>query len=162
MAAPAVPPLNLSSPARSPRRPSSPAKKPQNPLDRLAALDDKPLKTTLKHAALEYAPPKNLTIREMRITHKAGATLVWNTGRRLNKLISYVNSLHAEAVAIYEDTDNNMDNNPSISECGSDEPAARSVIGGLRELRDISELTFQAMQKQRSDLRDLEGRLAKC
>ena len=143
----------------SPRRPGSP-QKPQSPLQKLAALDDKPLKTTLKYAALEYAEPKNLTIREMRITHKAATTLVTTTALRVKKVIEFADGLHRRAIAIYQETNDNMDNNKSISLGGT--LAETMVKGGLRELRDISERTRLSMEKQGDDLHDLDRRLAKC
>ena len=141
-------------------RPASP-KKHLNPLEKLAAMDDKPLKTTLKLKALEYAPPKNLTIREMRITHKAASTLLNNTSLRVEKMIKFCNGLHVRSVAVWKDTNENMENNKSISEGGAS-LAETMVKGGLRELRDISEQTRQAMLKQLHDLGELDLRLAKC
>ena len=66
--------------AQSPGGRSPGSSKPMSPLQKLAAMDDKPLKLTLKQKALEYAPPRKLTIREMRITHKAASTATRASG----------------------------------------------------------------------------------
>ena len=163
-AAPATPPPPAALRIGSPRLGTSPkaAKPPPlSPLQKLAAMDDKPLKLTLKQKALEYAPPKSLTIREMRITYKAASTLLLTTRQRVDKMIGFCHGLRTRAVAIYTETNQYMDNNKSISEGGAT-LAETMVKGGLRELRDISERTRLAMEKQGSDLGDLAARLARC
>ena len=87
------------------RRPSpqarSPKSPPLSPLQKLLAMDERPLQTTLKLKEREYAPPKKLTIRELRITHKAATTVVSTSVKRVAKVLSFAEALQLQAAAVH-------------------------------------------------------------
>ena len=66
-------------------------------------MDDKPIGMQLKLKSLEYTPPKNLTIREMRITHKAAATLVARSAQRVKKMTLFADGLQLKASRVCQE-----------------------------------------------------------
>ena len=75
-----------------------------------------PWNWTLKQKA-EAAPPRKLTIRGIdRITHKAASTLLSTTIQRVAKMITFCDGLRIKAAGVYNETNENMENNRSISQ----------------------------------------------
>ena len=103
--------------------------------------------------------PREVTLRGVHMAYRGIVSLVWNAGTRLHKVMTYVAGVQQLAIDIHDSADQNMANNPSISEGGATLPEM-SVKGALRELRDISTEVARSMASHGETLQRMEGALA--
>lgn len=107
------------------------------------------------------SPPKEvLTTRGVHIKLKTCSSLVWNTGKRVNKMISYVDCMSANANQVREEASKQIEANRSLVGGGDGGGMlATTVRGSLVGVRDASEAAVQALHHHAIELRVLEVKL---